>query len=205
MVEKAPQPVTAITLGPKNSITSLTGPDGTVTLYWNGTALSSWNGTNAAGSPVSNGTYYLKVDSVDNLGSDQSVIQDVTVSRPLGRVMVEIYNSAGEVVRTLYAADGAGGPVTAVQLSSSVLQAGSAASPMTIEMSDGVTLAWDGSGEGGTLVTSGVYYAGNYFGRRRRREEVITKGFDGRQQRPVRRRRLCLSQPMAKRGPAHNL
>jgi hypothetical protein len=159
LVEKSPRPVTSLTLDPGNSITSLTGAGSAVTFYWNGTPLSSWNGTNASGSPVSNGTYFLKVDSVDSLGSDQSVVQEVTVSRPLGTVLAEICNSAGEVVKTLYAADGAGVPVTEVQLSSSSLQTGMAAqNPVTIGMSDGMTLVWNGIGGGGTQVTNGVYY-----------------------------------------------
>jgi flagellar hook assembly protein FlgD len=176
LVEKSTQPVTSLRLGPGNSITSLTGPDSAVTLYWNGTPLSSWNGTNSSGNPVSNGTYFLKVDSVDSLGSDQSVVQNVTVSRPLGTVLAEICNAAGEVVKTLYAAQGAGGPVTAVQLSSPLLQENPAASsPVTIAMSNAMTLVWDGIGAGGSLVTNGVYYLEIISDNGGGGEEVITR------------------------------
>lgn len=176
LVEKSPQPVTAITLSPGNSITSLTGPNNAVSVYWKGNLLSTWNGMNAAGYPVSNGVYYLKVDSVDNQGSDQSVIQNVTVSRFLGKVSAEICNAAGEVVRVLYDADGAGGPVTAVQLSSSVLQTGLAfQNPMTIGMSNGVTLVWDGSAAGGVMVTNGVYFLEVFSENVSGEEEVVTK------------------------------
>jgi flagellar hook assembly protein FlgD len=176
LVEKSPRPVTSLQLGPGNSITSLTGPGCAVTLYGNGTPLASWNGTNASGSPVSNGTYFLKVDSVDSLGSDQSVVQTVTVSRPLGVVMAEICNAAGEVVKTLYAAQGAQGPVTAVQLSSALLQTGpTAPGAVTIGMSNGTTLVWDGSGAGGSLVTNGVYYLEIISDNGDGGEEVITR------------------------------
>jgi flagellar hook assembly protein FlgD len=154
-----PQPVGALTLGPGNSITSVMGPGGAVTLYSNGALLSSWNGTNAFGNPVSNGTYFLRVDCVTKQGADQSQVLNVTVSRPLGKVAAEIYNGAGELVRTLYQVVGAGGPVTAVQLSSPLLQIGAGApGPVTIALSDGVTLTWDGSADGGAMVTNGVYY-----------------------------------------------
>ena len=175
LVERSPQPVTAITLGPGNSITSLTGPNNTVSVYWNGNLLTVWNGTNASGNPVSNGTYYVKVDSVDSLGSDQSVIQDVTVNRSLSKVVVEICNAAGEVVRNLYEADGAG-PVTAVQLSSLILETGSTAqSLVTIGMSNGAILVWDGSGAGGTMVTNGVYFLEIFSENGTGGEEVLTK------------------------------
>jgi flagellar hook assembly protein FlgD len=176
LVEKSPQPVTSLRLGPGNSITSLAGPDSAVTLYWNGTPLSSWNGTNASGNPVSNGTYFLKVDSVDSQGSDQSVVQNVTVSRPLGTVLAEICNAAGEVVKTLYAAQGAGGPVTAVELSSALLQTSPTASgAVTIGMSNGMTLVWNGNGAGGSLVTNGVYYLEIISDNGGGGEEVITR------------------------------
>ncbi len=176
LVEKAPQPVTSITLGSGNAITSLTGPNDAVSILWNGNLLSAWNGTNISGYPVSNGIYYLKVDSVNSLGSDQSVVQEVTVSRPLGAVSVVICNAAGEVVRILYKVDGAAGPVTAVQLSSLVLQTSlTTSNPVTIGMSNGVTLAWDGSCSGGTLATNGVYYLEIFSENGTGGEEVITK------------------------------
>jgi hypothetical protein len=176
LVEKSPQPVTAITLGPENSITSLAGPNNAVSIYWSGDLLTVWNGTNAAGNPVSNGTYYLKVDSVNSLGSDQSVVHEVTVSRTLGTVVAEICNTAGEVVRNLYETDGVGGPITAVQLSSSILHTGSTAqSPMTIGLSNGVTLVWNGTSAGGTMVTNGVYFLEIFSSNGTGGEEVITK------------------------------
>ncbi len=176
LVERSSQPVTAVTLGPGNSITSLTGPNNAVSIYWGGNLLSVWNGKNASGNPVSNGTYYLKVDSVNSLGSDQSVIQDVTVSRFLGTVVAEICNAAGEVIRNLYEADGVGGPVTAVQLSSLVLQAGSTAQGLvTIGMSNEVTLVWDGTGSAGSMVTNGVYFLEVFSENGTGGEEVITK------------------------------
>jgi flagellar hook assembly protein FlgD len=171
-----PKPVASFSLEPSDSITSLTGSNSGVTLYWNGAPLTSWNGTNASGTPVYNGTYFIKVDCVGALGSDQSAVQTVTVSRPLKEVMAEIYNEAGEVVNVLYQAYGANGPVTAVQLSSQVLQIGpTAQGPMTIGMSNGVTLTWDGSGAGGTMVTSGVYYLEIYSENGTGKEVVITK------------------------------
>ncbi|HEY5040317.1 MAG TPA: hypothetical protein VIJ93_14730, partial [bacterium] len=159
LVEHAAQPVTGITLKPGNSITSLGGPNGSVSFYWNGSLLSAWDGTNASGTPVSNGTYYLKINSMDNQGNNQTLVQDITVSRPVETVKVEISNAAGEVVRILSRAQVSAGPVTAVQLSTTFLNPASLSqNPVTVGMSNGVTLTWDGTSDGGTRVTNGTYY-----------------------------------------------
>jgi flagellar hook assembly protein FlgD len=159
LVEHSPAEVTSVDLTPGSGITSLLGPGGAVSIYWNGSLLCAWDGTNSPGHPVSNGAYFLKVDSIDSLGSDLSVVKTVTVSRAFGTVLAEICNETGEVVRTLYDQEGPGGPVTAIQLSSAVLKPGSdTPGPVTIGMNNGVTLTWDGTGSGGATVTNGVYY-----------------------------------------------
>lgn len=155
--EDSSQEVTSLT-STGSVITSLQGAGSTVSLDWNGNLLATWNGTNGAGQPVSNGVYFIRVDSVDSLGNVVSVGQAVTVSRTYQTVLVEILNEAGEVVDTLYSADGQA-PVTSVQLSSSLLKLGPPGQgPLTIGMNNGVTLTWNGTGAGGAPLTSGVYY-----------------------------------------------
>lgn len=175
LVEKAAQPITALILAPGNAITGFTGSGSAVSILGNGALLSAWNGTNGAGEPVLNGTYYVKVDNVDADGSDQSTIQTVTVSRPLDEVKAEICNGAGEVVRVLYQQDGATGPVTAMELSSQVLQTGPGQVPMTIGLSDGTTLTWDGRASDGSLVTNGLYYLEVFSQSGSDGEEVLTE------------------------------
>ena len=174
LAEKAAQPITALSLVPGNAITGFTGPGGAVSILGNGAFLSAWDGTNSSGKAVLNGTYYVKVDNVDADGSDQSTIQTVTVSRPLDEVKAEICNEAGEVVRVLYQQDG-GGPVTAVRLSSQALQAGPGGSPVTIGLSDGTTLTWDGRAADGSLVTNGLYYLEVFSQSGTDGEEVLTE------------------------------
>lgn len=146
-----------------------------VSIYWNGILQTAWNGTNASGNPVLNGTYYVKVDNVDSTGSDQSALQTVTVSRPLDTVEAEICNEAGEVVRILYQQNGASGPVTAVQLSSSTVQEGSAQGGVTISLSNGTTFTWDGRAANGNQVTNGLYYLEVFSQSGMDGEEVLTK------------------------------
>lgn len=86
--EDAAQEVTGLTLN-ANTITSLTGPGSMVSLSWNGSLLATWDGTGSLGQPVSNGVYYIRVDSIDGQGNVVTVGQSVTVSRTFGTVSVE--------------------------------------------------------------------------------------------------------------------
>src|SRR5581483_176136 len=96
------QPLLNFTLGPGDAITTLRGAGSQITLYYGTSAVGSWDGTTQDGSLASNGTYYLKVDNIDNLGQDQSTTQQVMVSRSLLKTTVLIYNEAGEIIRHLY-------------------------------------------------------------------------------------------------------
>ncbi len=136
-----------------------------MTVYFDGVPLGSWNGTTTNGSLVSNGIYYVKVDSISNLGVDVSTTQQVTVDRTLYQSSILIYNEAGEVVKHLYVyTDDPGKPgVGSVQLSSTVIEPGMAQgagtpSQLTITLSNGTTVVWDGTTDSGSFVQSGQYF-----------------------------------------------
>ncbi len=102
LTEQLSQPIENFTLQSSNAITRLNGPNNAVTVYFNNVPLGSWNGTTTSGSLASNGIYYVKVDSISNLGVDVSTTQQVTVNRTLYQSTILIYNEAGEVVKHLY-------------------------------------------------------------------------------------------------------
>jgi hypothetical protein len=116
---------------------------------------------------VTNGNYQVNVSSVSPDGNTTSVTQQVTVSRNLSSVSVNIYNEAGEVVRKLYTlVDTAmNSSMTNVALSGKYLQSSlvsGASQPATVQVliqttAGPVTLVWDGTNDKGSMVSSGEY------------------------------------------------
>ena len=154
-------------------ITSLQWPQGTslsnvgqsLTLNSLGHLIGQWDGNNSTGDPVSNGTYYVKLDNSDSSGVVSSITQEVTVSRTLSRVTVNVYNEAGEVVRHLYATVAAATSQDLVnaQVSGDSIELGAASgtslpSVVTLSLADGVTLRWDGRSDNGNWVSDGQYF-----------------------------------------------
>ncbi len=153
-----PNGVQVFSLSPNAEITSLNGG---VTIMVQGNPVASWNGTNPNGTPVINGQYYIKVDSVDN-GSVNSVTQPVIVNRDLKHLDVDVYNEAGEIVAHLVdtVTDPTGNPLTSVSISSDVLSPGSGSnSQITLTGNNGQVLAtWTGTNDAGQAVATGTYF-----------------------------------------------
>ncbi len=159
-------PINGFTLQPNNQITTLQGPGSTVQIFYNGTLIATWDGTNNSGNPVTNGIYQIKVDSTSSSGFLTSVTQQVMVNRQLSNITATIYNSAGEVVRTLYnvVSDASDVEMTNVNLSSSVISPGVPTSGsmqellITVDTSGTpVVLTWDGTNNSAMVVTPGTY------------------------------------------------
>lgn len=132
-----------------------------------GHLIATWDGTNSTGNPVSNGTYYVKLDNTDTAGDVTSLTQQVTVSRTLEHVTVNVYNEAGEVVRHLYAtAAAADSQGLGAQVSGDTLSLGGGGgtlpSVITLTLTNGVTLSWDGHSDDGNWVGDGRYFIGVY-------------------------------------------
>ncbi|HET9870334.1 MAG TPA: T9SS type A sorting domain-containing protein, partial [bacterium] len=166
LIQTYSQPMDSIQLEQTQEITSL---NGTVYVIVNGQAIASWNGTNQAGDPVSNGQYYIKLDSQDPYGVVTSVSQPVVVNRILTKVEVDIFNSVGEIVRHLYnyVNDPDGTEMSDIKLSSAVLNPNNtsgmgAPGQVQVEVEtngsgSGVSLTWDGRSDGGQVVANGQY------------------------------------------------
>jgi len=128
--------------------------------------ISTWDGSDNSGNPVTNGTYEIKVDSVSPLGVVTSVDQQAIVDRHIATITANVYNSSGELVRTLYYTTGQGtnAQMTNVSLSANVMHLGSTSNSGTPLLQifvntsgTPVTLSWDGTNNTGTDVTSGTY------------------------------------------------
>jgi uncharacterized repeat protein (TIGR01451 family) len=157
------QPLLNFNLTP-STITSLSGPNSAVSIFYGSLYVGSWDGMTQSGSLASNGNYYLKVDNIDNRGVDKSTTQQIVVSRQLYQTTVLIYNETGEVIRHLYAysSDPTGQGMTGIQFSTALIQPGmtqpgNVPTQLTLTLSDGTTLVWDGATDSGSLVSGGQY------------------------------------------------
>ena len=175
------QPANSVSLS-NSTITSLESP---VTILVSGQAVTVWDGTSSSQTPVSNGNYYIKVQSTDPYGVTTTVSQVVTVSRQIATIQVDIFNEAGEVIRHLYAYqnDANNTQLTNFQLSAGVLSigndqpgSGGASSQATIVLSTGVTMTWDGRNDSGALVTGGHYEIEVHFNSGKGQQSVVAKG-----------------------------
>ncbi len=177
-VQELSQEVKDFSLAATNTITSVHGE---VYVMWKGQQIAAWDGTNAAGDPVSNGKYYIKVDNTDSLGVVTSVSQDVMVSRSIAKVSVNIYNEAGEIVRHLYSYvdDPSNNILGDIQLSSNVIKPSAVSNSngtVAITSSSGMTILWDGKSDSGTIVTNGRYQVEIHFVDGKGGEQIITRG-----------------------------
>lgn len=171
VIQRFGQPINNISLSTTNRITTLQGPGSSIDIIYEGVVIGTWNGSNNSGQPVSNGTYRVQVDSVSPTGTVTSVSQQAVVNRNLGTLTVDIFNSAGELVRSLYTAvmDATDSELSTEEtvLGSNILKPGSPTStsqgsvPDISILVDGgagpMTLLWDGSNNEGTYVTPGAY------------------------------------------------
>src|SRR5665213_566243 len=170
VVQNVDQPIDNITLSTTNLISTLQGPGSLIYILYNGYIIATWNGSDNQGQPVTNGNYLIHIDSTSLSGVVTSVSQTATVNRNLSNIMVNVYNSAGELIRTLYSsvADATGNSMTDVFLSSNIFRPTSAGPVTTgtpsqvsivLNSNDGtaVTIIWDGTNNSGTIVTPGVY------------------------------------------------
>jgi len=178
-VKQLSDKVTAFDLS-SGTISGLNTP---VTVLVGGKEVAVWDGTAGSGDPVSNGKYYVKVDSVDAYGSVTSVSQTVMVNRALAKVEVNVYNEAGEVVRhiTEYAQDANDSQLTGMELSTNVVSSdasGSGGNPnqVVVTLNTGVTFVWDGRNDAGAVVTSGHYELEVHWTNGKGSEDVVSRG-----------------------------
>jgi hypothetical protein len=133
-------------------------------LLQNGQQSVSWDGTNNAGQAVSGGTYYVKAQMTDSFGTVQTWIQGVTVlPRPATQIL-EIFNSAGEMVATLGSPALSGKQITSLgfpSASHAAFSLGSGGGGVALLVGDSqggtTTLNWDGKTSSGAQASSGSY------------------------------------------------
>jgi len=166
LVEQFSQPIDNVELKNTNVIRSLRGVDHQIDLYYGGQYLvGTWDGTVENGNPAPNGEYHIKVDNIDSFGVVKSVTRQAMVSRALYRETILVYNDVGEVVRHLYTLvdDPGSSMVTGASLSTSVIAPsyqfnGGTPGQVSVNLSNGTVVVWDGKGDSGSIVSQGQYY-----------------------------------------------
>ena len=147
---------------------------GVAQFYFNGILLGSWDATTGSGQKVTNGTYLVKINSVDPMGSVTTVTQDVTVNISASTLQIAVYNEAGEAVKTFTQQQLAGLLTGGALLPAdyNVVQAklsGQTIDPtygsptnsdnlLTITLGSGDSFNWNGRGDNGSILSPGVYF-----------------------------------------------
>jgi hypothetical protein len=127
-------------------ILKLQGPD----------MLISWDGTSSAGQSVQSGSYNVVVLLKDQFGKMQSFAAPLTVIRTGSGVLVQVFNSAGELVWSQTQSSGAAGNIA---LSSRQLVPSSSGPGLKISYGSGASdfTYWNGLNSQGQAVASGSY------------------------------------------------
>jgi uncharacterized repeat protein (TIGR01451 family) len=181
-VQQLSQQITSFDILQNPTITSLHGQ---IYIEYQGQQIATWDGTTQSGDPVTNGKYYVKVDNIDPYGVVNSVSETVAVSRSIAKVVVLVYNSAGEVVRHLYsyADDPNNLPLSDVNMSTNVIKPVAGATPIpgssntvSITSPNGLNVVWDGKSDTGAIVTNGHYEVEVHFTDGKGGEETFTRG-----------------------------
>jgi len=118
-----------------------------------------WDEVNDNGQAVAGGSYYVKVQSTDPYGNVSTLSQGVTVLPSLGSDSVAIFNSAGELVRTL-PLPASGSPVTDISVNGASVGAGKlpvVSFHLTTANGAASDYGWDGCNSLGQPVQSGSY------------------------------------------------
>ena len=114
----------------------------------------AWDGYNDNGQDLNQGIYYIKVSMVDTYGHIKTRIQNIQLMRNEEFARINIYNSAGELVRRI---EQNISPNTLINMQvDDVLVVGQGT--VNLQYTDlGDFMPWDGKTAQGELVTNGVY------------------------------------------------
>lgn len=118
-----------------------------------------WTANNAQSQDVVQGNYYIKIEQTDPYGHVTSYIKEVTVVRMEKSITLNIFNTAGELVRTITKPNaGTLNDKLELKIGGTIIidQFGS---PVNLKYGANLVeyITWDGKDSEGDVVTSGTY------------------------------------------------
>ncbi len=167
-----------------NDISNFTIQNGNITtdsqtaqIIYNGITVGTWDATNSDGTKVTNGTYFVKIESTDPFGVTSTITKSVSVDITRSTLQIAVYNEAGEIVKhfsedeiqvllgggTSASLESSDFNVGEAKLSSNTLLPAYNGKPgsnntLTITLGSGRSFTWDGTGDNGQFLTSGTYF-----------------------------------------------
>ncbi len=127
--------------------------------FGTGSTTYYWDAINAQSQEVGTGVYYIKIETLDQYGHTTTLIKDITVVRVDQYVELNIYNSAGEIIRSIrQKKDVSGGTVSLSSLGDRLIftkEGGSVIIKYGNNIGD--YILWDGKNQEGEIIGSGIY------------------------------------------------
>jgi flagellar hook assembly protein FlgD len=115
--------------------------------------VEGWDGKNTNGQMVSSGAYVVQAQVTDPFGKVKVMSTTLTVVRQDREVKVEVYNSAGELVKHFDQPVSGTGSSTGISLDKTHLTEG-----QSLNINYGLgSIPWDGRNDSGQMVQSGEY------------------------------------------------
>ncbi len=130
--------------------------------------VTSWDGTTDGGQPAASGSYYISAAETDTYGHVMDITKDITLIKNTTYVQLNIFNSAGELVRTITDVNfvfppdflsGTQGLGISLDVPPLITTKQANASPVQIKFgaASADIMLWDGKNAAGLSVSSGVY------------------------------------------------
>jgi flagellar hook assembly protein FlgD len=130
-----------------------------------------WNGDNDSGQLIQNGMYYFKLETTDPFGTVTAYTKEIAVLGNSGGNSVAVYNSAGELVKTVpldkYPSDLVNFEFSGLNGSNGAMiggfdpATGQSLGHLQLDLKDSYggdhSFEWDGTNNDGQPVASGVY------------------------------------------------
>jgi flagellar hook assembly protein FlgD len=125
-----------------------------------GATIFTWRAINDQSQLINQGVYYIKIESIDSYGHISTLIKDVTVVRVEEYAEVNIYNNAGELVRSIRE-NKTGLTTSTVKLDnlSDTISLNQTQNNVLIQYGPGIgeNITWDGKNQEGEIVGNGTY------------------------------------------------
>ena len=119
----------------------------------------TWNGDNAQGQDTNSGQYYVTVAQIDAYGHQDMITKEITVIDNRVYVEMNVFNTAGELVRSIREYGAAYSGSLAVNVPDVITIDPAGANSVVVKYSGnaGDSITWDGKDNAGLIVSNGIY------------------------------------------------